>query len=121
MLLRESSQSRGKPAELEVVTGLKDGNGNVEHGALLIQLTDAVRNWQNVEVSRLASQLEPLLGAQGVADAIGVACSFNGITRVADATGIQLDPETEKTTGEMRVVTQIDAFAPQAKWDASAG
>lgn len=115
MLLRESSKSRGNPAELEVVTGLAEGDGNVAHGELLIELTDAVRNWQTAEVGRITEILEPLLGAQGVADAIGVASSFNGITRVADATGIPLDPFMEANTVEMRAATQIDAFAPTAQ------
>ncbi|MEM7020261.1 MAG: hypothetical protein AAF512_23330 [Pseudomonadota bacterium] len=120
MLLRESSQAKGEAAELEIVTGLSEGDGNVLHGALLIQLTDAVRNWQVEDVHALSDALEPLLGAQGVVDAIGVASSFNGITRVADATGIPLDPNTESSTGELREVTQINAFAPASKWVAHA-
>ena len=43
-------------------------------------------------------------------DALVVASAFNGITRVADATGIPLDTNTAETTVDMRATVGLDAF-----------
>ncbi len=48
-------------------------------------------------------------------DCLVVASAFNGITRVADATGIPLDENTEATTADMRAAVGLDAFAYVAK------
>lgn len=48
-------------------------------------------------------------------DAIAVASGFNGITKIANATGLPLDKGTEKSTVEMRAETGIDDFAEAAK------
>ena len=50
------------------------------------------------------------MGAQETTDALVVAAAFNGITRVADATGIPLDETTATTTVELRASTGIDSF-----------
>ena len=50
------------------------------------------------------------MGIQPMVDALTVAAAFNGITRVADSTGIPLDENTLETTGEMREQTGIDRF-----------
>jgi len=55
------------------------------------------------------------LGAQACADVLTVAAAFNGITRVADATGIPLDHNTVDATAGMRSDVGIDAFDYQAK------
>ena len=55
------------------------------------------------------------MGENAMVDALTVAAGFNGITRVADATGIPLDPTTQEVTGSMRAETGIDAFDYAAK------
>ena len=37
-----------------------------------------------------------------------VASAFNGITRIADATGIPLDPNTERSTEDLRELLDIN-------------
>ena len=48
-------------------------------------------------------------------DAIGVAAGFNGITKIANATGLPLDAETETNTVGMRQQTRIDEFGDAHK------
>ena len=55
------------------------------------------------------------MGEQQAVDALVVASAFNGITRVADATGIPLDENTADTTVEMRDAVGLDAFDYAAK------
>jgi len=110
MLLRASSQRDGESADLGSVTRDAGASG-VEHGDWLRALAEAaVRGeWQRlVEVRRGAARA---IGAQQTVDVLTVAAAFNGITRVADAIGIPLDPDTAEATWELREVTGIERFA----------
>jgi hypothetical protein len=50
------------------------------------------------------------MGHQQAVDTLVVAAAFNGITRVADATGIPLDENTAATTVDMRAGVGLNAF-----------
>ena len=109
MLLRGSGEF-----ELQSVmdTAIESG---VEHGHLLGQLVDATisRHWE--EVAEFRAQCVDAMGAQETVDAIAVASAFNGITRIADATGIPLDPGPAEATATMRAELAIDDFAYSEK------
>ena len=119
MALRESAKHAGQDADLRLVTGLVDGDGGVEHGDFLVRMAEAVARWQWNDVARLREESVALMGEQPISDAILVASGFNGITRVADATGIRLDKITESTTADLRSLTKIDDFAPAEKGSGS--
>ena len=124
MALRESVRRRkglGADGEvdLDIVTGRVEGDADVPHGALLAKLAECVARWQWDEVAGLRRRGVDLIGAEAVADAILVAAGFNGITRVADAIGIRLDPHTANVSVALRAETGIDAFAPTEKWAVS--
>ena len=117
MALRERVRNDdGGEAELGVVTGRGDGDAGVPHGEFLIRLADAVAGWTWDEVTKLRRIGVNLVGPEAARDAILVAAGFNGITRVADAIGIRLDPRTAHTSVNLRATIGIDAFAPAAKW-----
>jgi hypothetical protein len=99
-----------------VVTGQVAGDGGVRHGDRLLALAGAIVAGTAAEVAAARAACVDAIGAQATVDAIGVAAMFNGITRVADATGIPLDRSVAALTVEMREATGIDAFAPAAKW-----
>ena len=124
MALRESVRRRkglGADGEvdLSIVTGRIEGDADVPHGSLLAKLAETVARWQWDEVAGLRRRGVDLIGAEAVADAILVAAGFNGITRVADAIGIRLDPHTANVSVTLRAETGIDAFAPTEKWAVS--
>ncbi len=50
------------------------------------------------------------MGSQQAVDTLVVAAAFNGITRVADSTGIPLDENTSTTTRDMRDQVGLNAF-----------
>ena len=76
----------------------------------LRELTDAAIHGEWETLTELRNTATQHMSAQQVTDALVVASAFNGITRVADATGIPLDPHTAETTIEMREQTGIQRF-----------
>lgn len=103
-------------AGLGIVTGRGNGDAGVAHGALLIDLADAVARWRWDDVATLRRRAVDSMGAEATRDAVRVAAGFNGITRVADAIGIRLDSRTADASVELRATIGIDAFAPTEKW-----
>jgi len=113
---RSEGTAASTAADIDVATGRSTAGGVVPHGAFLAALADAVARWQWDAVATLRRQGIELIGPKSVSDAILVAAGFNGITRVADAIGIRLDPRTAAASSELRASTGIDGFAPAAKW-----
>ena len=74
-------------------------------------LSDAAIHGDWAKLTLLRAQAAKTLGPQQMTDALVVAAAFNGITRVADATGIPLDPHTAATTEQMREQTGIQRFS----------
>jgi len=114
MLLRESGKKSDQVLDLSVITGA-EGNVGIQHEAELLLVTGAVYEGDRSALAKVRQQVEPILGAQGLADAIGVASAFNGITRIANATGLPLDQSTFDHTIKMRQETGIDDYSEQHK------
>ncbi|HIC33266.1 MAG TPA: hypothetical protein EYO78_00580 [Gammaproteobacteria bacterium] len=116
MLLRASGQPDQKDYDLNSVT---DGHidPGVDFGHWLRSLTEAaIRNrWDDLATIR--DQAGAAMGTQSMVDALVVASGFNGITRVADATGIPLDENTQQMTVDMRESTGIERFNYAEKSD----
>jgi|TARA_B100000315_G_scaffold257611_1_gene307024 hypothetical protein len=109
MLLRASGEKEGNDYDLNIVTS-ESGDGGVLHGALLRELTEAAIGGKWRDLAEIRTRAAGLMGEQSAVDTLTVASAFNGITRVADSTGIPLDPQTEATTHEMRNHTGIAEF-----------
>jgi hypothetical protein len=82
--------------------GVIDGASetDVPHAALLLRFADAVIADDRIDVQRervLAALSEPAM-----VDAAAVIAGFDGITRIADATGIQLEPAKAEQTADFR-------------------
>jgi len=56
-----------------------------------------------------------VLELKKLVDAIGIASGFNGITNMANATGIPLDARTEEVTVSLRQQTGIDDYSENHK------
>ena len=109
MLLRASGEQEGREYDLNAATNTT-GDAGVEHALLLRELTEAAieNRWDDLEEVR--SRATAVMGEQQTVDALTVVAAFNGITRVADATGIPLDEHTAATTIELREVAGINQF-----------
>ncbi len=114
MLLREGSRREGTIANLDAVTR-SDADVGLMHGMQLAALVEATVANDGVGLERACRDALVAMRADAVRDALLVAAAFNGITRVADATGIPLDPPTREATVALRPTVGIDAFDYAAK------
>ena len=110
MLLRASGEHEQRQVDLNSVTDTSKAAG-VAHADHLLALTEATIEGQWLELADLRTRANAEMGEQQTTDALVVAAAFNGITRVADATGIPLDDNTAATTEPMREATGIQRFA----------
>ncbi len=106
MLLRESGEHHGEAYSLDGVRGIGAGDGGVPHGRLLLAFAEAVVAGSGIEDARAA--LIDAVGWSGFVDAAGVVASFNAVVRIADATGIPIEPFKLERTVEERAVLGID-------------
>jgi len=116
MLLRASGQSDQQDFDLNSVT---DGHADsgVDFGHWLRSLTEATIQNRWDDLTTIRDQAGAAMGTQSMVDALVVASGFNGITRVADATGIPLDENTQQMTVDMRESTGIERFNYTEKSD----
>jgi hypothetical protein len=114
LLLRASGEQTNNSYDINAVTSAS-GDAGVEHGAWLRALSEqTIRGeWAALADTRIAAAAA--MGHQQCVDALTVAAAFNGITRVADATGIPLDHNTDDATADLRSATGIDEFHYSAK------
>ena len=113
MLLRRSGENSEESYNLAGVLG--EAEVGVEDEDLLVAIAEAVFAGDSVELTRVRAEALPRIGAEKLVDAIGIASGFNGITKVANATGIPLDARTEEVTEDMRQQTGIDDYSESHK------
>ncbi len=114
MLLRASGEKEAAEYDPGAVTDRTKDSG-VSHGELLITLAEQTADSAWHSLKQILADAVGIMGKQQAVDALVVASAFNGITRVADATGIPLDENTAETTVSMRRAAGLDAFDYQAK------
>lgn len=113
MLLRVSGDRTDDDYNLDGILGR--GEVGVPNEEILGRVAEAVFTGDAVLLSELRETSEKELTQQQLVDAFAVASGFNGITKVANATGLPLDDSTQEMTIEMRQSTGIDAYSEQAK------
>jgi hypothetical protein len=86
------------------------GDGGIPSGELLVEFAEAVVGGDDDRLAQARAELSDSLGAKALVDAAAVVGFFNAIDRVADATGIPLDPERLESTAGFRVELGIDGF-----------
>lgn len=109
MLLRASGQQENKEYDLRSVT-MSDITAGVADEAHLRALTETTIKGDWLGLAAIREKTEEAIGLQQTIDVLVVAAAFNGITRVADATGIPLDENTKQTTSELRETTGIQRY-----------
>lgn len=114
MLLGASGEAAGLAVDLETaIDATREGDAGVPAGAALLAFASAA-NQRSPELIATRESLEVLVGSEGVLEAAATVAIFNGLVRVADGTGIQLDPSMLTSTGESRASLGLDDFAGAA-------
>jgi len=85
------------------------GGGGVAAGEELAAFAEAVAG--DGDMAAATSALRRAVGDDGWVDAAGVAATFNAIDRVADATGIPLEPRKAEVSADFRGALEIDVWA----------
>lgn len=89
----------------EVVTDV-----GVPASAELLALTNAAHVDPD-DLPEARAALEALVGRDGVLEAVATIAAFNGLVRVADGTGIQLDAGVLADSADFRAASGVDDFA----------
>ena len=111
MLLRASGRTYDKTYDLAAVIGTPEGDGGVPEGKQLVAFAEAVLGDAAAALARARDALMTAMGPPGLVDAAGVVGLFNAIDRVADATGIPLEPEKAAASADFRAALDLDRFA----------
>lgn len=115
MLLRRSGDKKNETYNLNVLTEADEGKVGVTNEEFLLRVAEAVCAEDHEALAAIREEGRKLLGEQALVDAIAVASGFNGITKVANATGIPLDEATASNTVQLRKETKIDDYADYHK------
>lgn len=115
MLLRRSGEVSEKLYNVMGVIG--DDAVGVEDEELLVAIADAVVAGDRAELAHVRAKAVHAIGAEKLVGAIGIASAsgFDGITKVANATGILLDAKTQEATVSLRQQTGIDDYSENHK------
>jgi alkylhydroperoxidase family enzyme len=108
-LLRASGQNDSRDYALD---GLMDGTTatGVPGGAALVALVDAALGGDEAVLVQARGAVRASLGLAALIDATAVIGAFNGITRIADATGIPLEPAKAEQTADFFAALGIGRF-----------
>lgn len=110
-MLRASANATGSDIDFKAVMGDDVGGGGIPDGDLLVGFVEAVLGDDEAELIAARRRLHDALGDAGLVDAAGVIANYSALDRVADATGIPLEPAKEANTATIRAELGIDDFA----------
>ncbi len=82
----------------------------VPHAAELLAFAEATLTIDTPLISRTRAALVDAMGEDAMVDAAAVIAGFNGITRIADATGILLETAKAEQSAVWRNQLGIDQF-----------
>lgn len=110
-MLRASSDHNGDDIDLNILTSGLPDNAGIPHSDLLIAFAEAVLVGSPPDITAARTAVQAAMGDAALVDAAGIIGMFNGLDRVADATGAQLEDWKAADTADMRAALGIDEFA----------
>lgn len=86
----------------------------VAHAAELLAFTEAVMHGDEAAMARTRAALRAVLTPEAYVEVAAVIASFNVVDRIADATGIPLDPMMVPLSEDVREELRLARFASSA-------
>ena len=102
----------GTAVDVAAVNGTSETDAGVEHGADLLAFTEAIMRGEPATLER--ERLRQVLSPAAFVDAVALIGAFNVVDRIADATGIPLDPAIEAMSKDVRDELGLARFASAA-------
>ncbi len=90
------------------VTG--DGAAGIPHSVELLRFAEATQQ-RSADLAERREALRAAVGDLGLVEAAATVSGFNGLVRVADGTGIQIDEGVDAYTADIRTDLGIDDYA----------
>ena len=108
-MLRASGRHADRDFRLDAI--MRHGvASDVPNGEALLAFADAVLGRNDAALARARLTVLEALGEAALVDAAAVIGGFDGITRIADATGIPLEPEKAAATADFFAALDIGQF-----------
>jgi AhpD family alkylhydroperoxidase len=111
-LLRVSGAMMGTAVDVAAVNGASETDAGVEHGADLLAFTEAIMRGEPATMER--ERLREVLSPESFVEAAALIGAFNVVNRIADATGIPLDPVLAEMSKDVRQELGLARFASAA-------
>jgi hypothetical protein len=108
-LLRASGRHADRDFSLAAVMS-GDPGSDVPHGGALLAFADAALAGDAAALGTAREAVLQVVGDAGLSDAAAVIGGFDGITRIADATGIPLEAEKAVQTADFFAALDIGRF-----------
>ena len=90
--------------------GEGDGDGGIAHGQILVEFAETLLGDDEQALASARAALKKQMGDAALVDTAAVAALFNAIDRLADASGIPLEPEKAAATADFRSELGINDF-----------
>ena len=102
----------GTVVDVAAVNGGSETDAGVEHGADLLAFTEAIMRGAPATLER--ERLRQVLSPESFVDVVALIGAFNVVDRIADATGIPLDPAMDAISKDVREELGLARFASAA-------
>ena len=109
-----SSQIQQTEIDIAAVNGGAAERSGVRHGAELLAFTEAVMANSTEAMVQTRNALRAVLTDEEFVDVAAIIGAFNVVTRIADATGIPLDPMIRELSAEVRSDLDLGRFSSAA-------
>ncbi len=108
-MLRASGHHHRNDYHLRPVTA-GTGTTGVPAGNLLVHFADAALGHDPKRLDSVRNEVKAVIGEPGMIDAAAVIGGFDGITRIADATGIPLEPAKAEAAADFFADLNLGQF-----------
>lgn len=115
MLLRASGEIAGTDLDVQAISdrGAADASG-IAYADVLLAFADAVVDDDEEQLAAARARVRRELGDAQLVDAAAVASNFERMVRIADSTGIPLDPPMAVLSEELRGTLGLERFGSAA-------